>query len=380
MAVCLYKRERRVEASSHLTLSALPLYATAFLAALLTGVYGSISNINVPFYGAVPDAMLLYALVAFAVVLVEKRPAWLWLTAGFAAWGAVLALQLTPAYVAGIGAGAAAIGLIAGRVIRISSERVNRSAASSLFAQFAWSWPWYATTLLAALLTGFWPQSNAAQAISIAYSMLGFMAIALVILLVERIPELLIFPAGFAAAAIWLWYPQPDFTSLMIAYTGFCALVFATQFIWRVLPSTKGWLAATTLHEVLGIGGQVVVVIVILLQNGFFASAGMLAQVGAGALLVLAALIFAYGLLRPHTVALSLPTHIEVTTRLQRIQNAKEAQRWCYYIAGLLLSLVVSWELSAFHQTRLDVLLLAPASYLTVIAPFLMRDSVIRER
>jgi hypothetical protein len=49
-------------------------------------------------------------------------------------------------------------------------------------------------------------------------------------------------------------------------------------------------------------------------------------------------------------------------------------------MAGLLLSLMVSRELAAFQQTRLDVLLLAPASYLTIIAPFLLRDSIIRER
>src|SRR5260370_3677884 len=81
------------------TLSALPLYATALLASLLTSVYGSISNINVPFYGAVLDAMLVYALVAFAVVLFERRPAWLWLAAGFAVWGVALASQSTPYYV-----------------------------------------------------------------------------------------------------------------------------------------------------------------------------------------------------------------------------------------------------------------------------------------
>jgi hypothetical protein len=46
----------------------------------------------------------------------------------------------------------------------------------------------------------------------------------------------------------------------------------------------------------------------------------------------------------------------------------------------LLLSLVVSWELSAFGQTRFDVLMLAPASYLSVIAPFLMRDETLPER
>lgn len=266
IAICLYQRKGTSTGRPRLTLSALALYTTAFLSALLTGVYGSISNINVPFYGAVPDAMLLYALVAFAVMLVEKRP------------------------------------------------------------------------------------------------------------------ELLVFPAGFAASAIWLWHTQLDFSSLMIAYTGLCVLVFATQFVWRVISPAKSWLAATTLHEMLGIGGQAVVVLVIIIQGGFSGDAGTLAQVGAGALMTLAALIFAYGWLCPRTVAFSLAAHVEVSSRLKRIQTAKEMQRRCYYIAGLLLSLVVSWEVAAFHQTKLDVLLLAPASYLTVISSFLLRDRALRER
>ena len=53
---------------------ALPFYATALAAAILTGVYGTVANINNPFYGAVPDALLIYALVAFAVLIFERQP------------------------------------------------------------------------------------------------------------------------------------------------------------------------------------------------------------------------------------------------------------------------------------------------------------------
>jgi len=41
---------------------------------------------------------------------------------------------------------------------------------------------------------------------------------------------------------------------------------------------------------------------------------------------------------------------------------------------------VISWELSAFGQTRPDILLLAPASYLSVISPFIMRDKTLPGR
>ena len=356
-----------------------PFAILALLAGIIVGVNGSFSNITLPFYGAAPEALLLYALVAFAAALVENRPAWLWLAAGFALWGVALAIQLIPYYITGIGIGAAATGIVAGRTIHISPER-SKIAMLPHLRQFTWSWPWYAVTLLAALLIGFWPQENPAQPLIIAYCMFGFTAIALVILLVERIPELLIFPAGFAALTIWLWYPWMGVTSLMVAYTILCVVIFATQCIWQALPHTKGWLAATTLHEVLSIGGQTLVVLVILAQNGGSPDAGILAQVGAGALCVLAAMIFVCGLLRSYTVRHSLPPQTDDATRLKHIQMAEETRRACYYIAGLLLALVVSWELSAFRQTRLDVLLLAPATYLTIIAPFLMRDSAIRMR
>jgi hypothetical protein len=348
-----------------------PLTILALLAGIMTGYTGFTQH----HLEATTVALLAFAIIAYAIGVIEDTTLPMWITPFFATWSAIVSAWFLsdlfrPPVVATV---AAVLGMAAslyGRKHALTGHpRLKLSAL-----------PPYVTAFLAALFTAFWPQSNAAQSMTIAYCMLGFTAIALVILLVERIPELLVFPAGFAAATIWLWYPQPGFTSLMIAYTGLCVLVFATQFTWRVFSQRKGWLAATTLHEVLGIGGQVLIVIVILSQNGFFASAGTLAQVGAGALLVLAALIFAYGLLRPYTVALSLPTHIDVSTRLRRIQIAREVQRRCYYMAGFLLSLVVSWELSAFHQTRLDVLLLAPASYLTVIAPFLLRDTVIRER
>ena len=378
VGVGLYRQ--RATRRPRLMLNALPLYATALIAALLTGAFGSFTNINVPFYGAVPDAMLVYALVAFGVVLFERRPAWLLVAAGFAIWGVALASQLTPYYVAGISAGAAAIGIIAGRVIPIYPTKLTKPESQQRLSRFTWSWPWYATTLLAALLTAFWSPGNPAQSAIIAFCMLGFTAIALLIMLIERIPEMLIFPIGFAAGTIWLWYPHLDVTSLMIAYTILCVVIFASQFVWRVLPPTKGWLAATTLHELLSIGGQAFVIMVILAQNGYSADAGTLAQVGAGALFTLTALIFAYGLLRPYTVRLLLPAEIDETASFNHMQIAKETQRWCFYIAGLLLSLVISWELSALRQVRLDVLLLAPASYLTVIAPFLMHDSVVRER
>ncbi|HVB26078.1 MAG TPA: hypothetical protein VNG51_29330 [Ktedonobacteraceae bacterium] len=358
---------------------ALPLYATALIGAVLTGISGSLSDINKPFYGAVPDALLIYGVVAFAVLFYEKRPGWLWLVAGLAAWGAVLAVQLTPYYVPLIGAGAAVAGVLVGQLIKPAPVKTAGIALIENRRQFTWSWPWYLLALLAALLTGARTALPVEQASGnfIAYSLLAFTAIALGIMLLERLPELLVFPVGLATWSIWLWYPHLEVAPLMIAYSGLCILVFASQIIWRVIPPVKYLLPVGSLHDLLGLGGQTMVVLVIALQGGLFADAGMLVHVGAGSLFALAGLVFAYGWLRTHRVMPLITTERNGATTAIRLERTRTIQRWCYYSAGLLLSLVVSWELSAFRQTRLDVLLLAPASYLLVAAPFLMRDKIL---
>ncbi len=99
-----------------------------------------------------------------------------------------------------------------------------------------------------------------------------------------------------------------------------------------------------------------------------------------GALLELALLLFWYGYLHPGIVARANISVNDTQKSLNSLQQARVLQHWCYYVAGLLISLVISWELSAFGQTRLDILLLAPASYLSVIAPFVMRDKALPGR
>ena len=338
-------------------------------------------NINNPFYGAVPDALLIYAVVAFAVLLYERRPGWLWLAAGLAAWGTALAVQLTPIYVPLIGAGAAVAGLLVGRIIKPATAKATVLVPNQIqnLRQFTWSWPAYLLVLLAAILTGSRAALPVEQASGnfIAYCLLAFSAVALGIMLVERLPELLVFPVGLAAWTIRLWYPSLDIAPLMMAYSGLCVLVFVSQIIWKVIPPVKHLLPVGSLHDLLGLGGQSIVVLAIALQGGLFADSGMLVHVGAGSLFVLAALLFAYGWMRTHNVTPVVSVERDDKVAAMRLLRAKEIQRWCYYSAGLLLSLVVSWELSAFRQTHLDVLLLAPASYLSVAAPFLMRDKLL---
>ncbi len=305
---------------------ALPFYTAALAAAVLTGVYGTLANINRPFYGAVPDALLIYALVAFAVLVFERQPVWLWLVAGFAIWGTSLALELTAYYLLGIGMVMAFIGLITGFVSKRFISKTSISKFLQSLRQITWSWPWYVTALVAAILMGFWTSLSSEQPVTgfIGYSMLAFTIIAIVIMLVERIPEFLVFPAGLAAWTIWLWEKPPlDLVPLMIAYSILCLLVFATQFIWRIIPPTSRWLPAALPHIILGLGGQTIVVLSIIGQGGFSADSGQLAHVGAGSLLELALLLLWYGRLHAGIVALSNTSVNNEEERSRSLQRAK---------------------------------------------------------
>src|SRR5260370_33767038 len=96
-----------------------------------------------------------------------------------------------------------------------------------------------------------------------------------------------------------------------------------------------------------------------------------LVHVGAGALFELAILLFWYGYLHARNVARLSASTTDDGLRQRRVQAV---QHWCCYGAGVLVSLGVSWELSAVGQTRLDVLMRGPARYRSVIAPVLLLD------
>jgi len=203
-----------------------------------------------------------------------------------------------------------------------------------------------------------------------------------VIMLVERIPELLVLPAGLAAATIWLWQKPPlVLVPLIIAFSLLCLVVFASQFTWRIIPPASRWIPAAIPHAILGLGGQAIVVLSIIAQGGLNSNGpALLPYVGAGALLELTLLLFWYGYLHTGIIASANISGNNTQKSLDSLQQARVLQHWCYYVAGLLCSLVISWELSAFGQTRVDILLLAPASYLSVVAPFVMRDKTLPGR
>ncbi|HYB01379.1 MAG TPA: hypothetical protein VED37_14265, partial [Ktedonobacteraceae bacterium] len=186
---------------------ALPFYATALVAAILTGVYGMIGDINNPFYGAIPDALLIYALVAFAVLLYERQPDWLWLVAGFAVWGAYLAYSLIPYYLFGIALGMALLGLGIGQISkRMISVSEKHDFLESL-KQFKWSWPFYATSIVAAFLLGVLGTNgniNSPFYSAIPDALLIYALVVFAVLAIERKPVWLFISASYAIWGILL--------------------------------------------------------------------------------------------------------------------------------------------------------------------------------
>ena len=334
---------------------ALPFYATAIAAAVLTGVYGMLGNINYPFPAAIPDALLLYAVVAYGVLVFERQPRWLWLVAVFAAWAILLVARLdgvspevvfVTSYLTGVALVTGVIGIVVGRV-RTMSGSVHIPGLSA----FSWSWPWYCASLLAIVVTVAWNSfvGGVDVAGTVVYSSLfAFLVLSFVVALVERRQEVLIVSLLLALWGIvqthWMLWQQMGALSILFF------AVSTIYYLWNLFPSHIDIPWQGRWYRLLGLVGQVLIVLMIIGSGGLSGDTGMLGRVGVGVLLLLAVQLFCYGWMQ------------------------QEKQLWMVYGAGLLLALAVSWELSVFHQTRIEWLTLAPATYLIVVAPFLSRD------
>ncbi|HCI79059.1 MAG TPA: hypothetical protein DHW02_05165, partial [Ktedonobacter sp.] len=352
----------------------LPIYITAFAATLFVAGYGIFINPDTPFYAATPCLFLLYALIIYGVALVENWVHWLWAVAAYAIGGILLIVNTTSCVfstgVSQLGLAACndqihdtvylfwGVALLAGVLGLITNRVISLPAASSrlAFPSFTWSWPWYITSLITIIVAAIWSRNmdvygTGLLSARLEYAMLlSFIALAFIVMLLERKPMIMLL---ITALAVWtLMRTQWSLWHVMIAFNVLFVVVFASQWLWHSLPARQRNIAAH-LHSLLGLGGQVCVILFIILNGGLFASAGQLAHVGAGSLLIFALLLVWYS---------------------QRVEMAQQLRLWCMYRAGLFISLVVTWELSAWGQTHIDLLTLTPATYLVVVAPFLTRD------
>jgi len=332
-----------------------PLYVVTVLAAVMTGIAGHTQDHLLPITTLI---LLAFALLFYIMGAIEDWTPWLWMMPMFAIWSLIGSMLLQDFYrLPTIVLASAAVG------VAVSSLR-RFIPAFRLGLRYAL--PCYATASAAALLTGLYgtlPGFNEPFAGAVAAALLLYAVIAYGVLLFGRIPEALVFPVGLAIWAIGLTHWE--FWQLMVAYSLLCVLIIASQFIWKIIPPAMNWLPATLLHQGLALCGQALVVLAIIVQGGLSTDLAplvhvgpwglTLAHIGAGALAVLALLLFWCG----------------------RLQDVQPLRRCCYYVAGLLLSLVISWALSACGQTYVEWLWLGPTSYLAVIAPLLMRDETI---
>ncbi len=340
---------------------AIPFYVIALTAAVLTGTYGVLGGINNPFPTAVPDALLLYALVAYMVLVFERQARWLWLVAVFALWGTVLAVRLNTDMFKSISArivfptyyltGVALVtGVIALAVGRLS--KAKKGASSSRMAAFTWNWPWYCASLFAIAATVAWNSLMGGvqvAGVTVYGSLFAFILLVCVVMLVERRRELLILPIvlvlwGTIQAQWELWQQM-----------GALSILFFLVFIMSYLLLAQGS-SLRIFYILLSFVGQVGILLIIIAQGGLSSNTEALGQVGIGILLLLAIQLFWYGWMR------------------------QRKHYWTTYAAGLLVVLAIPWELSLFHLTRIEWLALAPATYLIVIAPFLSRSEHIVQR
>jgi hypothetical protein len=309
--------------------------------------------------------LALVALAWYIGGMLGQRRAWTGIAVGLALWSILLVLP-RGACEAWIYGGVrstvclregqfalyklGAIALVA-VILGLMIDGIKRAARTSITSfRGLESWPWYLIALEAIGVILVCSELAVLPASDLLAVLCGLTILAVVVMLMKRTPELLILVAILAVRAVWCtpWL----FWQRMVALSVLCLLIFAAQFIWRVLIPGSSRVAAARLSIGLALGGQALVVLVILLTGGLSATTGVLVHVGVGSLIVLALLLaWAGSLQTEHTI------------------------RWsCLYSAGLLCTLAVPWELAAFTQAPLSTLWLVPASYLIVISPLLTRD------
>ncbi|WP_069805445.1 hypothetical protein [Thermogemmatispora onikobensis] len=228
-----------------------------------------------------------------------------------------------------------------------------------LVSRLLWNWPWYLLAFLAALIVGL--SSSPFRLPGLAM----FVLLSTLVMLRERLPEALVWPAVLLAWLLSLLPQTQHWTlegTLLLASLA-CVLLFCSQFIWRLIRPLPLWLAPATPAQLLALAGQLTIVII----SGGAALVNSQPRTPLGALARLFDLSLQIGPLTLATLGLLLVW--------QALLQPRRAPRlWRGYTAGLLLALALSWEIGRLWQPSLDLLCLPPASYLIVLCPFLLRD------
>lgn len=314
---------------------AMPFYITGAFTSLVVGLESGLLSGSYALAGMEVSASTLVALIllgyaglSYLVSLLNRRAFTGWVGLFFALWSLwagrdSILLTLITGVVAALGA------------ILTTKRPLLRGQ-------------WYSIALAAALLAGLSASSFSGPVL------LVFTILASVVMMRERRPEVLFLAFGLACWTIVRWLAPAGLLWQFLAGDLLCLLTLASQFVWRTLPPV-GLMARNPvlLARLLGLGGQMLLVLLAVNWGGPSAPAP-LNQMGVVALLVLAVMLAWVGVL----------------------QYRPEMRRLCFYGAGLLITLLIPWESAIIFRPppSLDLLLLAPSGYLTIIAPWLMRE------
>ena len=328
---------------------ALACYLSAILPSLL-----AISRVTPNTPGVAEALLLIFAVTAYGVALVEHAP-----NAGSiaVAYAGLAAIMQPDAYVLlPLALALAAVGIVVGRI-----------------GGWRWAWPAYASSLLVALVTALLGLRLYAFE---GWALLAFALTAYLVAMIESRVEalLLALSIGVVALAAGVRALEWPLWQAALAFIGLSWLYVAGQWLWGALPWLRNragrpwWLDDAMLaahpnwqevrfigriiHHFAGlvVGSGVVLVALLIVQT--YAPGEPLAEVEVIALASLAAL-FALS-------ARVIPVHT------------------LWYVAGGLLAVAVSWQVRWLGADNIQAFVLAPGSYLLIIGALLPADHRLR--
>jgi hypothetical protein len=257
------------------------LYTISLASAILMGLNGLLFGITQPFYGAIPYALLAYAVVVYGVLLLEKYPQGLFLTVGFAIWGTCLfplsasyskqswTTPFTVAVLTGITLTAGLLGLCIGRLSGSSQTSTQGSTPTNvLYTRFRWNWPWYLVSLVSSMVTLAWCNavSSTLPAHALTVVLALFLGLAFILMIAERLPDLTLL---VIALAVWLIAQTGWATWQMVcAYSLLCLLMFAGQMLWKRIPPVLEVVPSIWLARVMSFSGLGIVILFAIAEGG----------------------------------------------------------------------------------------------------------------
>lgn len=198
---------------------ALPLYAAAGAAMLLTGYVGTL----VP---SVWGELLVFAVVAYIAALKEGLYQWQWVASVFGIWGIVLAALVRADAIVVVGVGALLASVLADRLLRLPAAATNAAVRGRLTIKASWGWAWYIVALAAFIVAGIYPSPLVSRLIPhfAEYNVIAFAVVLYIAGLIEEQPLIMWTAPLFALWSLGIAAQGQD-TVFLFAVTMLSALL-----------------------------------------------------------------------------------------------------------------------------------------------------------